>query len=68
MAKKKLKTKKALLKRIKITKSGKIMRRKAGKSHLLSGKRANRKRKLRKATVLSSAYVKIARQALPYHI
>ncbi len=68
MATKKLKTKKSLLKRVKITKTGKILRKKAGKSHLLSSKTAKRKRKLRKATLISKAYRKMAKKALPYHM
>ncbi|RKX71518.1 50S ribosomal protein L35 [candidate division WOR-3 bacterium] len=48
----KKKTKKSLAKRIKITKKGKITRRKAGVSHLLSKKKKKRKRHLRKKKVL----------------
>jgi len=66
MAVKKLKTKKALLKRVKISKTGKVLRKKAGKSHLLSSKTANRKRRLRKTVQLPDAYKKMVKRALPY--
>lgn len=42
----KLKTNKAAAKRFKVTGSGKIMRQKAYKSHILTKKNADRKRKL----------------------
>ncbi|MBN2120233.1 MAG: 50S ribosomal protein L35 [Candidatus Omnitrophica bacterium] len=64
--KKKLKTKKALAKRVKITKRGKILRRKGGKSHLLSGKSSKRKRSLRKATLVSKGHLKKVKRSLPY--
>jgi len=43
------KTHKGTKKRMKVTASGKIMRRRAMSSHLLTKKSANKKRKLRKA-------------------
>jgi large subunit ribosomal protein L35 len=46
MAKTKLKTNKSASKRLKQTASGKIMRRKGWKRHLLTGKSATRKRSL----------------------
>jgi len=46
MKKNKLKTHKGLKSRIKITKSGKVMHRRSGKRHLLSGKRRKRLRRL----------------------
>ena len=42
-------------KRIKVTGTGKLMRRRAMGSHLLTKKSANKKRKLRKSTVLETA-------------
>lgn len=62
----KLKTKKALSKRVKITKTGKVLRSKAGKSHLLSGKSRKRKRSLRKRGEVASVDMKMIRKALPY--
>ncbi|MBN2484304.1 MAG: 50S ribosomal protein L35 [Candidatus Omnitrophica bacterium] len=62
----KLKTKKALAKRVKITKKKKALRSKAGKRHLLSSKKQNRKRGLRKKTLVSSGERKMLKRALPY--
>jgi large subunit ribosomal protein L35 len=66
MGKKKLKTKKSIAKRVKITARGKILRHKAGKRHLLSSKNARRKRKLRHATLISPADTKMIKRMLPY--
>ena len=63
---KKLKTKKALAKRVRITKKGKVLRRKAGKSHLLSSKSKKRKRQLRKQGLVKKKYTKMVKRALPY--
>lgn len=46
------KTHKGLAKRIKITGTGKVMRHRAGKGHLLSGKSGTRLQKLGKATTV----------------
>ena len=62
----KLKTRKCVAKRFKITKSGKIMRMKAGKSHILTKKSRKRKRHLRKSTVVSKSFVKRLKRQLPY--
>ncbi len=48
----KMKTRKGVAKRMRITKNGKIMRRKAGLRHLLSGKSRKRKRHLRGAVAV----------------
>lgn len=62
----KAKTIKAAAKRFSFTAGGKIKRRKASKSHLLTGKRKKRKRDLRQpATVDKADYRKISRM-LPY--
>lgn len=68
MAKKKAKTKKSLLKRVKITANKKLLRAKAGRRHLLSGKSKKRKRKLRKQAVVSSAQKELIKGSLPYNI
>lgn len=48
----KQKTHKASKKRFRVTKNGKVLRRRAGKSHLMSGKSGKRRRALkRKATM-----------------
>ena len=44
----KLKTCKGMKKRIKLTKRGKIKRRRSGAGHLMSGKKAKRRRSLRR--------------------
>ena len=49
------KTRKALAKRFRITRKGKVMHNKAGKSHLQSSKSADRKRDLRKKTTLTKS-------------
>ena len=59
----KQKTHKGIAKRVKITGRGKVKRRSAGKGHLLSGKKAKRKRQLRKAVTSTNAEAKkLARQ------
>lgn len=54
MQKYKLKSSKAILKRFKITATGKYLRHKAGRSHLLQKKTATRKQKLRKVMKVES--------------
>lgn len=51
----KMKTNRATAKRFKRTASGKLRRWKAYKSHILTKKTRKRKRKLRKATLVSKA-------------
>jgi large subunit ribosomal protein L35 len=63
----KLKTKKGVAKRFKLTKKGKIKYFPCGKSHLLSCKRAKRKRNLRKPrTVEGGKETHYLRKMLPY--
>ncbi len=64
--KRKLKTKKALAKRIKKTKRGKFLRKKAGKSHLLSGKPRKRKRTLKRPALVSKSHKKMVEASMPY--
>ncbi|MEO0142625.1 MAG: 50S ribosomal protein L35 [candidate division WOR-3 bacterium] len=54
----KLKTKRGWKKRIKIRKSGKITRWRAGKRHLLISKSSKRKRRLSKSVTLSKSDVR----------
>jgi large subunit ribosomal protein L35 len=49
----KQKSHKGLSKRVKITAIGKIKHRRAGRSHLMSGKNAKRRRRLRGSAVFS---------------
>jgi large subunit ribosomal protein L35 len=51
----KSKTHKGTKKRIRLTATGKLIRRRAFGSHLLTKKSANRKRKLRKAAEIASS-------------
>lgn len=62
----KMKTKRAAAKRLKVTGSGKIMRMKAFKSHILTKKSTKRKRNLRKATELDQTNVRSMKRLLPY--
>ncbi len=66
MAKLKLKTKRAAAKRFKVTGTGKLVRNKAYKSHILTKKTTKRKRGLRKDTVLDQTNVKTIKKILPY--
>ena len=52
----KQKTKKGAAKRIKITGSGKLVRKRSGTSHLLGKKSSKRKRKLRKDIVVDKSF------------
>lgn len=58
MAKQKMKTKRAAAKRFKVTGTGKLVRNKANKSHILTKKTTKRKRNLRKATLVDDTNVK----------
>ncbi len=62
----KMKTNRAAAKRFKTTGTGKIIRNKAYKSHILTKKSQKRKRNLRKSTVLDSTNVKNMKKILPY--
>lgn len=63
----KLKTKKSVAKRFRLTKKGKIKYSAGGKRHLLSSKNPRRLRRLRKAGILSDkAKVKYLKRMLPY--
>ncbi len=62
----KLKTNRGAAKRFKRTGSGKFMRAKAYKSHILTKKSPKRKRNLRQTIVADSANMKGLRRMLPY--
>lgn len=62
----KLKTRKAVAKRFKITKTGKILRMQAGRSHILTKKSRARKRHLKKKTIVSTSFVQNIKRQLPY--
>jgi len=62
----KMKTHKSSQKRFSITKTGKIKRAKAYKSHILTKKSTKRKRNLRKSTFVSAAETSRVKTLLPY--
>ncbi|MDD4894755.1 MAG: 50S ribosomal protein L35 [Candidatus Omnitrophica bacterium] len=63
----KLKTKKGVVKRFKLTKGGKVKYPTCGKSHLATSKKAKRLRHLRKAkTVDGKKDIKFIKRMLPY--
>ncbi len=62
----KLKTRRAIAKRFKITKKGKILRHKAFKGHLLSKKTSKRKRSLRRPDLVSKTEREKIKRLLPY--
>ena len=62
----KMKTNRGAAKRFKVTGSGKVMRRKAFASHILTKKTTKRKRGLRMAGEVDETNVKAVRKMLPY--
>jgi len=62
----KMKTNRGAAKRLKVSGSGKVMRRKAFASHILTKKSTKRKRGLRMGDVVDSANIKSVRKLLPY--
>ena len=60
----KQKTHKGLAKRIKITGSGKVQRKRAGNSHLMRTKNAKRRRRLSSTTIVSGVRTKKIREML----
>jgi large subunit ribosomal protein L35 len=61
----KMKTNRGAAKRLRRTATGKIRRRRANKSHILTKKSTKRKRRLRHATLVSKADQKRARRLIP---
>ncbi len=62
----KMKTKRAAAKRLKATGTGKLTRHSGWKSHLLEAKPPKRRRRLRKASLVSPADVPRLKQLVPY--
>ena len=62
----KMKTSRAAAKRFKVTGTGKLVRNKAYKSHILTKKTRKRKRNLRKATIMDQSNVRQMKRILPY--
>ena len=61
-----IKTKKSVAKRFKITATGKVMRSKAGRRHLLQGKSSKRRRGLGKSAVVDHTDAYRITQSLPF--
>jgi large subunit ribosomal protein L35 len=61
-----MKTNRGAAKRFKMSSSGKVIRRKAFTSHILTKKTTKRKRNLRKSAVVDSANLKGIKRILPY--
>ena len=62
----KIKTHRAAAKRFSLTKSGKVKRAKAFKSHILTKKDTKRKRRLRKGTIADVTNAKVIKKLIPY--
>ena len=62
----KMKTNRGAAKRFKCTGSGKVVRRKAYTSHILTKKSTKRKRNLRQAGIVDESNVKGIKRILPY--
>ena len=62
----KMKTRKAIGKRFRLTASGKIKRARANRSHLLTGRAAKRMRRLRRGGLVHKSDEKMLKRVLPY--
>lgn len=62
----KLKTHKGAAKRFRVTGTGKIMRNRANRRHILTGKPSKRMRNLRKRTVVDEREYRNIKSLLPY--
>jgi large subunit ribosomal protein L35 len=62
----KAKTRKAVAKRFKVTGSGRVLRRKQGKRHLMRRKNSKRRRRLGQAVLVSPADEKNIKADLPF--
>ena len=60
------KTRKAVAKRFKITGTGKVLRRKQGKRHILQKKSSKRKRSLSRVALVAETDVWAVKQNLPF--
>ncbi len=62
----KMKTNRGAAKRFKVTGSGKLVRRKAKSSHILTKKSTKIKRKMRKSGIVDDSNVKAIKRIMPY--
>lgn len=67
MARKALKTHSGVSKRFRRTGTGKLVRRKAGKRHLLTSKHRARKRRLSGSAVVDQTFTKAIDRLLPFN-
>lgn len=68
MAARKLKSHRGAAKRFHRTGTGKLMRRKAGKRHILTSKKRDRKRHLKGATTVSKTQTLSLSRLIPYKL
>jgi large subunit ribosomal protein L35 len=61
-----IKTKKSVAKRFKITATGKVLRSRAGRRHLLTGKSAKRRRRLGKLALVDTTDEYRVKASLPF--
>lgn len=66
MGKQKLKTHSGAAKRFRRTGTGKLVRRKAGRRHILTSKRRDRKRRLKGTTLVDKTSTQALSRMLPY--
>ncbi len=62
----KLKTKKAIKKRFRVTKNGKIIGNRANRRHLMTDKTPKKRRKLRRPLIAGPMNIENMRRAMPY--
>ena len=62
----KMKTRRSAAKRFKVTGTGKLVRNKAYKRHILAKKSTKRKRNLRKSTIIDPSNEKNMKKIMPY--
>ena len=67
MARLKLKTHKGVSKRIRVSGTGKLIRRKAGRRHILTSKRRSRKRRLKRTAVVDPTMTMNIKRLIPYN-
>lgn len=67
MARMKLKTHSGVKKRFHRTGGGKVVRRKAGRRHLLTGKASSRKRRLSRTAIVDPAMSMAVKRLTPYN-
>jgi large subunit ribosomal protein L35 len=62
----KMKTKKGVKKRFKVTKNGKVKRHKEGARHILTKKSRKKKRNLKSSTLVDKTFEKKIKKLMPY--